>query len=281
MVAMRKPKPRSTPKHGDVVGDAYLGVTQSARGFVWRDRLDQARANTAIAISQRHGVPELLGRVLAARDVGVDDVEVFLDPTLKALMPDPSTLQDMDKTAARLADAVTKKQRVAVFGDYDVDGASSAALMHRFMASHGLGCRIYIPDRIVEGYGPNPAAIEALIKDGAQLIVTVDCGTTSFDALSHTKRLKTDVLIIDHHQADETLPDVHAVVNPNRQDDISGLGHLCAAGVVFLVLVATVRELRRRKFYTEAVPAPDLLELLDVVALATVCDVVPLKSLNL
>jgi single-stranded-DNA-specific exonuclease len=281
MSAVRKPKPtRQKSSDREASANAFLGVTQSARGFAWRERLDAARANTATAISQRYGLPEMLGRVLAARDVGIDEVTVFLDPALKALMPDPSTLQDMDKAAIRLADAIQKKQRVAVFGDYDVDGASSSALVHRFLASHGLGCRIYIPDRIFEGYGPNPTAIEALIKDGAQLIVTVDCGTTSFDALSHAKRLKTDVIIIDHHQADESLPDVHAVVNPNRQDDISGLGHLCAAGVVFLVLVATVRELRRRKHYTDATPAPDLLELLDIVALATVCDVVPLKSLN-
>jgi single-stranded-DNA-specific exonuclease len=281
MSAVRKLKPvRQKTATSDAAANAFLGVTQSARGFAWRDRLDGARSNAATVISQRHGLPELLGRVLAARDVGVDDVAVFLDPALKALMPDPSTLQDMDKTAARLADAIEKKQRVAVFGDYDVDGASSSALMHRYLASHGLGCRIYIPDRIFEGYGPNPTAIEALIQDGAQLIVTVDCGTTSFDALAHAKKLKTDVLIIDHHQADEQLPDVHAVVNPNRQDDISGLGHLCAAGVVFLVLVATTRELRRRKFYTESVTPPDLMELLDIVALATVCDVVPLKTLN-
>ena len=259
---------------------AFLGVTRSARGYVWRERLAPEAQNTATAISQRHALPELLGRVLAARGIALDEVPHVLDPTLKALMPDPSTVTDMDKAAARLADAVERREAIAIFGDYDVDGGSSSALLARFLAHHGLSARIYIPDRIFEGYGPNAPAIEALIKDGARLIVTVDCGTTSHEALATARRLKTDVVVIDHHQADEQLPDVHAVVNPNRQDDLSGLGHLCAAGVVFLVLVATQRELRRRGRYGADLAPPDLLSLLDLVALATVCDVVPLAGLN-
>ncbi len=259
---------------------SFLGVARSAKGFAWRERLTGSAANIATAISQRQGIPELLGRVLAARGVTLDTVDVFLDPTIKALMPDPSVLIDMDKAAARLADAVVKKQRVAIFGDYDVDGACSSALMQRFFAAHDLSARIYIPDRLFEGYGPNPGAIEALIKDGAQLIVTVDCGTTSFEPLAVAKKLGADVLVLDHHQADERLPDVHAVVNPNRQDDVSGLGHLCAAGVVFMVLVAATRELRKRGIYNGERSQPDLLGMLDLVALATVCDVVPLQTLN-
>jgi single-stranded-DNA-specific exonuclease len=145
---------------------------------------------------------------------------------------------------------------------------------------HGLGCRVYIPDRLFEGYGPNPTAIEGLVKDGAQLIVTVDCGATSFEPLEVARKLSTDVIVIDHHQADEVLPPAVAVVNPNRQDDLSGLGQLCAAGVVFLVLVAVTRELRRRGFYKSGGQEPDLLSLLDIVGLATVCDVVPLTGLN-
>ena len=261
-------------------GDAFLGINKSARGLVWRERLAVTDINRAIMISQRHGLPELLGRVIAARGIGVDDTAVFLDPTLKALMPDPSTLQGMDACVARLADAVQREEKVAIFGDYDVDGACSSALMCRFFAAHGLGARIYIPDRLFEGYGPNPAAIEMLAKEGATLIVTVDCGTTSYEPLAVAKKIGVDVLVIDHHQADAVLPEVVAVVNPNRQDDISGLGHLCAAGVVFLVLVATARELRRRNYYDAAHAAPDLLQLLDLVALATVCDVVPLQTLN-
>lgn len=258
----------------------FLGVTQSVRGLQWRERIEAADLYLATAISQQHGLPELLGRVLAARGVRLDEVPVVLDPTIKALMPDPSVLQDMDKAAARLADAIIAREAIAVFGDYDVDGAASVALLDRFLAHHGLGCRVYIPDRLFEGYGPNTAAIEGLVNDGARLIVTVDCGTTSFEPLAAARRMGADVVVIDHHQADEQLPDVHAVVNPNRQDDLSGLGQLCAAGVTFMVLVAAARELRRRDYYSAARPAPDLLGLLDLVALATVCDVVPLTGLN-
>src|SRR5262249_48226103 len=144
---------------------------------------DSAAAKTAMAISQRHGLPDLLGRVLAARGVSLEDVAVTLDPTIKALMPDPSSLRDMDKASARLADAIMQREAIAIFGDYDVDGACSSALLKRFLQAHGLDARIYIPDRLTEGYGPNIEAIESLIKDGARLIVTVDCGTTSVDAL--------------------------------------------------------------------------------------------------
>jgi single-stranded-DNA-specific exonuclease len=185
----------------------------------------------------------------------------------------------MDRAASRLADAIAAKQPVAIFGDYDVDGACSSALLNRFLAHHDVASRIYIPDRLFEGYGPNVSAIEMLVREGAQLIITVDCGTTSFEPLAAARKLGADVLVIDHHQADERLPNVQAVVNPNRQDDVSGQGMLCAAGVVFLVLVATVRELRRRGFYSD-VREPDLLALLDLVALATVADVVPLTGLN-
>jgi single-stranded-DNA-specific exonuclease len=268
------------PKLVDDTNDAYLGVTTSARGLTWRDRLDPAAAKVALAISQRHNLPEMLGRVLAAREIAVDQVAVTLDPTIKALMPDPSTLRDMDKAADRLATAIERREAIAIFGDYDVDGACSSALVKRFLQAHGLDGRIYIPDRLTEGYGPNPEAIASLVKEGAKLIITVDCGTTSIEALAVAGPLGADVIVVDHHQADERLPDVVALVNPNRQDDISGLGHLCAAGVVFMLLVATARELRRRKLYEGSFTPPNLLDLLDIVGLATVCDVVPLKDLN-
>jgi single-stranded-DNA-specific exonuclease len=193
-------------------------------------------------------------------------------------MPDPSSLRDMDAAASRLADAVARHERVAILGDYDVDGACSSAQMALFLAAHGIEPRIYIPDRMTEGYGPNVGAVEALAKEGATLILTLDCGTASFEPLAAARRLGVDVVVVDHHQADERLPEATALVNPNRQDDMSGLGHLCAAGVVFMLLVATARELRRRG---QGGGAPfDLLELLDLVALATVCDVVPLRGLN-
>jgi single-stranded-DNA-specific exonuclease len=277
MGAVRKTKPKD-----DVIANtAFMGVATSIRGYRWQERLaSPAQHALATTISQQNGLPELMGRVLAARGVTLDGVSVFLDPSLKALMPDPSILRDMDKAAVRIADAIEKSAPVAIFGDYDVDGACSSALLARFLEHHGTPARIYIPDRIFEGYGPNTAAIETLVKEGAKLIVTVDCGTTSFEPLAAAARLKTDCVIIDHHQADETLPDVHAVVNPNRQDDVSGQGHLCAAGVVFLVLVAVTRELRKRAFYNSDVAAPDLMSMLDIVALATVADVVPLVGLN-
>jgi single-stranded-DNA-specific exonuclease len=263
----------------DDEGQPFLGVVRSAKGLIWRERLSSYDHSTAVAISQRHDLPELLGRVLAGRGVSVDDAASFLEPTIKSLMPDPSSMQGVDVAAARLADAIEARQKVAIFGDYDVDGACSSALMQLFLGAHDAGCRVYIPDRIFEGYGPNPGAMETLVKEGAQLIVTVDCGTTSFEPLAVAKKLGVDVLVVDHHQADETLPEAVAVVNPNRQDDLSGLGQLCAAGVVFLLLVAVARELRQRGYY-DTRPAPDLLGMLDIVALATVCDVVPLTGLN-
>jgi single-stranded-DNA-specific exonuclease len=259
---------------------AYLGVTASARGLAWRDRLDAAAAKTAIAISQRHGLPELLGRVLASRAVALEEVPTALDPTIKALMPDPSTVRDMDKGAIRLAQAIVGNEPIAVFGDYDVDGAASAALMQRFLAAHNSKARVYIPDRMTEGYGPSREAIEALAEDGARLIVTVDCGTAGIEALATAAAHGADVVVVDHHQAEERLPPVAAVINPNRQDDLSGLGHLCAAGVTFMLLVATVRELRRGGYYNTGRAPPDLIDALDLAALATVCDVVPLKGLN-
>ncbi|MFM2423438.1 MAG: putative single-strand DNA-specific exonuclease RecJ, partial [Pseudomonadota bacterium] len=274
-----KNKPNSPePNASASAREPFLGVLQSARGQMWVERLDAQGHRSAETIAQRHGLPQLLGRVLAGRSITPDDVPVFLDPTIKALMPDPNVLIDMDRGAKRLADAIVAKTPIAIFGDYDVDGACASALLWRFLEAHGLNARIYIPDRLFEGYGPNAAAIEGLIKDGARLIVTVDCGTTSFDALAAAKKHKVDVIVIDHHQADATLPDVHTVINPNRQDDLSKLGHLCAAGVVFMTLVATARELRTRGHYKDGQTQPNLLEDLDLVALATVCDVVPLTT---
>jgi single-stranded-DNA-specific exonuclease len=276
MVAVRKRRDDATPQ----TGGSFLGVTNSAKGFAWQERLQSHDTAQADAIVQRLGVPHVLGRILAARGVTADTAALFMDPTIKALMPDPSILKGLDVGAGRLADAVQRGEKIAVFGDYDVDGASSSALLARFFAHHGNACRIYIPDRLFEGYGPNATAIGELAKDGAQLIITADCGTTSFEPLAAAAKYKVDVVVIDHHQADERLPDVVSVINPNRQDDLSGLGHLCAAGVVFMTLVGVVRELRRRGHCADGKTPPDLLSMLDLVALATVCDVVPLKSLN-
>ncbi len=257
----------------------FLGVERSARGLKWVERLPPSRAHLGTAIAQRHNLPEIIGRILAARDIALEDVPDVLNPTMRALCPDPATLTDMDKAASRLARAVAAGEKVAIFGDYDVDGACSSALLYRFLMWHGLSPRIYIPDRITEGYGPNAAAIASLIDEGATLIVTVDCGSTSFDALEVAERKGIDVLVIDHHQVGEQLPPADAIVNPNRQDCLSGQGHLCAAGVVFLLCVALQRQLRAKGHYAKS-KAPDLLSCLDLVALATVCDVVPLQGVN-
>ena len=259
---------------------AFLNVSDSVTGRRWRDRLDPRSAQTALAIAQRHQVPDLLARVLAGRGVGIDDVPGYLDPTLRALLPDPDTLTDMGAAVERLARAVQAGESVAVFGDYDVDGAAATALLVEVLRAGGLDPLFHIPDRIFEGYGPNEAAIAHLAAQGVRLLVTVDCGTTSLEPLAAARRLGLDVVVLDHHQAGERLPDVTALVNPNREDDLSHLGHLCAAGVVFLTCVGLVRQLRREGHWTSARPAPDLLKSLDLVALATVADVVPLVGLN-
>lgn len=262
----------------DPVPRAFLGVEKSVLDNRWVSRLDQAGQNRALAMSQMHGLPDLIARVLAGRGVTVDEAVEFLDPTIRSLMPDPYKLTDCEKAAKRLAEAIRNGEPVAIFGDYDVDGAASSALMYRFLTHFGVKAHIYIPDRIFEGYGPNPTAINQLIDNGASLIVTVDCGSTSHEALAAAADRNIDVVVIDHHQVTHELPPCHSLVNPNREDDLSGLGHLCAAGVVFLVLVATLRLLREAG--DKRILAIDLLQWLDIVALATVCDVVPLKGLN-
>ena len=256
-----------------------LGVERSARGYRWTERLDSGRALTATAISQAHGLPELLGRVLAARGAEPHNAARHLDPTLRTLMPDPTRLQDMERAAERFAAAIRAAESIAVFGDYDVDGAASVALIERFLRAHRQTCETYIPDRLAEGYGPTAEALTGLAEAGARLILTVDCGTAAHEAIAAANEAGAEVVVIDHHQADEALPPAFAVINPNRQDDLSGQGHLAAAGVVFLFLVATTRLLRRDGYYRDR-PEPDLLGLLDLVALATVCDVVPLKDTN-
>jgi single-stranded-DNA-specific exonuclease len=258
----------------------FLDVERSVSGRAWRDRLDDRGAAQALAIAQRSGTPELLARILAGRGVAPDQAAGFLDPTIKSLMPDPDTLTDMQAAAARIADAVTRGESVAIFGDYDVDGATSSALLARYLRHCGLAPIIHIPDRIFEGYGPNVDAVRGLRERGASLLITVDCGSTSIEALAQAKRIGFDTMVIDHHQMGDALPDVLALVNPNRADDLSGLGHLAAVGLVFLTIVAVNRALRARGFFNGARTEPDLLSALDLVALGTVADVVPLKGLN-
>ncbi|MDH3665504.1 MAG: single-stranded-DNA-specific exonuclease RecJ [Paracoccaceae bacterium] len=256
---------------------AFLGVERSATGRRWVGPGAEVE-RLGLAIAQAHGLPEIVGRVLAARGVTPEGAPDFLDPTLKALMPDPSALADMDVAAERLARAVTEGERIAIFGDYDVDGGASVALILDWLGQMDLGATPYIPDRIDEGYGPNVPAMEALAA-AHDLILCVDCGTLSFEPVAAARAMGADVIIADHHLADETLPEALAVVNPNRQDDTSGMGYLCAAGVVLLMLVAANRVLRGHGAFG-ARAEPDLMDALDLVAVATVADVAPLVGLN-
>jgi len=260
--------------------DFLLGVEKSFCGRAWVSRLDDAGRALALAMVQRHGVSDLLAGVLAARGVALDAVSEHIAPTLRTMLPEPYTLTDMEPAAERIADAVERAENVAIFGDYDVDGATSSAVLGSLLRAGGAPFSIYIPDRIFEGYGPNTEAIRGLHEGGAKLLVTVDCGTTSHGPLAEARALGMDVVVLDHHQVGDTLPEVNALVNPNRADDISGQGHMAAVGVVFLTVVAVNRVLRRRGFWTAERPEPDLLGLLDLVALGTVADVVPLKGVN-
>jgi len=257
-------------------GGPVLSVASSLTERCWLWRMSEDRAGLAIA--ERLGVPEIVGRVMAARDIGIDEAADFLNPTLRALLPDPQTLADMPAAAARLADAVRRQEVVAVFGDYDVDGACSAALLTLFL--RGLGCAVlpYVPDRMAEGYGPNKAALTRLVEAGATLVICVDCGTSAHEALEILSG-RADAIVLDHHKAEGPPPPVLATVNPNRLDDESGLNTLCAAGVAFMTAIAVLRALRRDGYFA-ARAEPDLLGLLDLVALATVCDVMPLTGLN-
>jgi single-stranded-DNA-specific exonuclease len=259
---------------------AFLGVQHSLTGKLWRDRLDARGVARALAITQRYQLPEMLARVLAGRDVELDKVDDFLDPTIRKLMPDPFTVTDMEAAAKRIAEAAMRGEKVAIFGDYDVDGATSAALAAWHLRHCGLDPLIHIPDRLFEGYGPNTEAVRSLAGKGATLLVTVDCGTTSIEPLAEAKRLGMSVVVIDHHQPGDVMPEVDALVNPNRLDDLSGLGYLAAVGLTLVTLVAVNRELRSRGFWTAEMPEPDLLGMLHHVALGTVADVAPLIGLN-
>jgi single-stranded-DNA-specific exonuclease len=257
---------------------AFLDVEKSVKGQRWVARLDDQRL--AHTIAEKNELPEILGRVMAARGVTPDEAEAFLNPTLRSLMPQPSAFLDMEKGAARLAEAIVKKETIGIISDYDVDGVSSAAIMVRFLASVGHEANVYIPDRLTEGYGPSEKAVTTLKEQGTELLLTLDCGVMSHDPLAHAADLGLTTIIVDHHQAGVDLPQAYAVINPNRQDDTSGQGHLCAAGVVMILIAAVNKQLRTLGHYNEQRPEPNMLQWLELVALATVCDVVPLKGLN-
>ena len=258
-----------------------LGVDRSVtnRRWVRRNGGTPEVDRLGLAIAQRFGVPEIVGRLVADRGVELDGVDRFLEPTLKAELPDPSILKDMDTAASRLADAVQRGEAVGLFADYDVDGATSAAAVIRYLRAVGARAALHVPDRIDEGYGPNLPALQGLVAQGAGPVVCLDCGILALDTLAAAREAGIDVLVVDHHMAEPVLPAAVAVVNPNRLDQAPGLGHLAACGVTFLVLVALNRELRRRGWFADRTE-PDLRSILDLIALGTVCDVVPLKGLN-
>ena len=256
---------------------AFLGVTRSVTGRRWRARAEDNRL--VQALSQRLGVPELIARVLAGRGVDLEHGDTFLQPTLRDLLPDPSAFRDMDRAASRIVTALQSHESVAVFGDYDVDGATSAALLGLFFRSVGAEIRVYVPDRLREGYGPNAPALLRLAAEGVKLVITVDCGTLAYAPLAAAAAAGLEVIVVDHHLAEPALPTAVAVINPNRLDEDGGHRQLAAVGVAYLLVVAVNRALRDAGWYATR-PAPNLLQWLDLVALGTVCDVVPLTGIN-
>ncbi|APL95363.1 single-stranded-DNA-specific exonuclease RecJ [Sphingobium indicum] len=254
-----------------------LNVTRSILGQPWR-----WRGGSADGRDPGYRPDDLVTQLLLARGCPRDAVEAHRNPTIRHFMPDPSLFRDMDAAAERLADAVARGEDVRIFGDYDVDGATSAALLIRLLRDLGLAARPYIPDRLMEGYGPSGEALVRLAGEGATLIVTVDCGAQAFDALAQAKAAGVDVVVVDHHKCAAALPEALALVNPNRLDEgeeAAAHGHLAAVGVAFLLGAALIRALRKRNWFAQRTEPP-LMDLLDIVALGTVADVAQLKGLN-
>jgi single-stranded-DNA-specific exonuclease len=257
---------------------AFLGVEQSLTGRAWR--LAPHEDRIAAAISQRLDLPELAGRVLAARGISIADADSHLDPKLRTLLPDPLHLLDMKKGADRLAKAVMDGETIGIWGDYDVDGATASALLLRFLTAAGGLTELYIPDRMKEGYGPNAPALLRLREGGVGLVVTVDCGILSFEPLAAARAAGLDVIVVDHHQAAPALPEAFAVINPNRLDERSPHTHMAAVGLAFLLVIATNRVLQDRGWYGADRKMPNPIDWLDIVALGTVCDMVSLTGIN-
>jgi len=252
---------------------------QSVTGKEWI--LSNYNENLALEISQKLGIDYFLSKLLSIRKITADNCNSYLNPKIKEFMPNPSVLKDMDLAVDTLIKAIKDNKRICILGDYDVDGASSTAIIVNFLKNIYSNFFIYIPDRQIDGYGPSVSSLKNIIEKKGEFLITVDCGTTSFEALDYANQNNIDVLVIDHHQAEIKLPKCKALVNPNQIDDKSNLGYLCAAGVSFLFIVALNRSLREGKFYNDKnINEPDLYDYLDLVALGTICDVVPLIDLN-
>lgn len=259
-----------------------LNISQSLsnRRWVWRHPLLADPFNqTTQALMQHGGLEELPARILAGRHITPHTISEFLTPTLRKHLPNPSILKNMDETAIRLANAVQNKEKIGIFGDYDVDGACGTALLTEILQKLGCTTLTHIPDRLKEGYGPNIPALENFISQGATLLICVDCGTAAINTLNAFEG-RADRIILDHHKAESGNLPLGYVVNPNQIDCHSVLGHICATAVAFMAMIALLRELRARNFFTKHNPAPDLLPLLDITALATICDVMPLRDIN-
>lgn len=268
-----------------MAGDAILGIVNSATSARWiaaKSQFSGAEIDryAAALLEVHHDVPLPIARIMAARGLTAETIDSFVEPRLRDLMPNPSRFRDLERAADRLADCVEDGLPIGVFGDYDVDGAAAAALLVMVMRQLGVASDVHIPNRFSEGYGPNIDALMALQAKGASLLVTVDCGITAHAPLAAVAETGMDVIVIDHHIAGPELPRAHSVVNPNRLDEDGAYGYLCATGVVFIVLAGVLRSLRQRGFFTEQRPPPDLIRHLDLVALATICDVVPLVGVN-
>ena len=232
-------------------------------------------------MKENFSLDEITSKLLSIRNIKKEDVVSFLNPSIKNFLPNPDNLLDMKKSTTRTVKAIENKEKIGIFGDYDVDGASSTALLGNFFSELNLDFEIYIPDRKKEGYGPSIKSFKELIKNNVKIIFTVDCGTLSFEAINFAKINNIDVIVLDHHQSEIKLPNAFSIINPNRLDDKSGLHFLCAAGVSFMFLVSLNRELRSIKWFSQKnISQPNLMNYLDLVSLGTVCDVVPLTGLN-
>ncbi|WDM85442.1 single-stranded-DNA-specific exonuclease RecJ [Ehrlichia sp. JZT12] len=259
--------------HHNLENSEYIGIT----GALWKPY--DVNFRDILTIKQKFSFSEIVARILSTRKINIEEINDFLYPTLRASLPDPFHLLDMDKAIQRICKAINNKENIVIFGDYDVDGATSSALIKQYLIQIGAFATIYIPDRICEGYGPNTQALLKLKENGNSLCITVDCGTIAHEPISAAKSVNLDVIVIDHHMGMNTLPDAIAVINPNRLDENSPYTYLAGVGVSFLMLVALHKTLKEKGFFTN-IQEPNLINYLDLVALGTVCDVMPITGLN-
>ena len=259
--------------------DYVFGVNKSSSNSAWI-KFNSILDNHKELLKQKYNLSEVLSTLILNREISIDEIDNFINPKIENLMPDPSKMKDMDKTVKRLIYSIENDETIGIFGDYDVDGACSASIIKLFLNHINIKSEIHIPDRFKEGYGPNTNALKELMRKGCKLILTVDCGITAFEPIQSAKDLGMDVIIIDHHITGPELPKAYSVINPNRFDEENKLNYLSAAGVCFMLIVALRRKLKEKNFFNTTLVYPDLKLYLDLVALATVCDVVPLIELN-